>query len=163
MTIQRLFFRAHERYTVLLRTDEYALDARLEQLGGGQSMVLNLAVFVAGGVLRPGAQFLADEHVGNPVLCKRCCEPIFVEMRVPSAERPRAHVRDGGDVIGREQAYELLDCVVGMSNRVDGCQISAPTFPRKRAVRKLRWRKGRIWPNRSPCARRPNALSRFSR
>ncbi len=66
VTLQRVFFRAEygEGCRAGEECDE-ACEALLEERGFGDSLILHLAVYVAGGIFRSSAEFAPEEVIGD--------------------------------------------------------------------------------------------------
>ena len=119
VAIQRLLFGTHQGHAILFGAGKDALNSGLEKFSRRQSLVLDFAGFVTGGIVGARAQFLAKKDVGDMVLGEPRRQPVLVELGVPSAVGARADVRNGSDAVCGQKAYEFFDRVIRVAYRVE--------------------------------------------
>ena len=94
MTVQGVFFRADQRDPVALDALQHAADSLGKDRLFRQAIVLDLAFPVAGRVVAPRPQFLAQEHVGDSGLGQGGFQGVARVLRNVTAVGLRANVAD---------------------------------------------------------------------
>src|ERR1700679_4287667 len=116
VAFQRIFFRAHQSYAVLL----HALGDAVYSLGklrlSRQAVVLDFALLVTTRIFTPGAQLLAQEDIGYAHLRQRGFQRVAGILRDIAAVRMRAHVADGGNAMSLEKRNECFYWVIRMAD-----------------------------------------------
>jgi hypothetical protein len=120
VTVQRLFFGAHQRDAVALSARQHSLNTLIEQGGLSQQPVLDTAILVvARRVLAAGTQFLAKSYVADAAIIQGSHKRLAVELRMAPTVRNRSYVRDCGDRVLPKQREKFLERMIGMSDGVD--------------------------------------------
>src|SRR5262245_47807051 len=103
MTVERLFFCAHQRDPVTRGALLHAIQSLTDERRRRQAIVLNFAVLVTRVILALRAHRFAEKDVGNAVGFERRLECLPIELRIEATEWRRPDVGNGGNTVLTEQ------------------------------------------------------------
>ena len=116
VAVQWFLLRAHDRDPSIGCRIDQTPESVPKTAGAGDPLVADPAAYVAGGILRPPAEFPAVIGVADAPGLKRGGEGFAIEVRIEAAVRRGAHIGQGVDPISREQVQEEVQRVVGMAD-----------------------------------------------
>jgi len=111
MAVERFLLCAHKRDAIFFRSLPYAFYALFENFGLSQEIVLNLAVPIATGVVRPRTQLLPKKDIFDVCRPKSVLQSFPIELWIDTAIGTRTDVTNRSDMGSLKKLYEFLDRV----------------------------------------------------
>ena len=120
VTLQRFFFRTHERDAVTGHVLHNTLNSSLERSGFVYAVVADAPVFVTRRIAWAPAQLLSEECVFDFACGEAVRQRFAIELRIEAAVWGRTDIRHFRYAVALQQCDERLDTVRGMADGKNG-------------------------------------------